>query len=101
MMPSLIDMTISGLIFVASMKTYKWKLLYRYILNEKDDFQKLFFYFTDTYQLFSKMQVKFLKSQVKTDFFKIEYGILDSKIVENIRISYFIVKTKNLTRSNF
>ena len=41
MMPSFVYITISGLMFVASIKTYKLKLLY--ILNEKADFQKHFF----------------------------------------------------------
>ena len=40
-MPSFVYITISGLMFVASMKTYKLKSLY--ILNEKADFQKLFY----------------------------------------------------------
>ena len=66
-MPSFVYITISGLMFVASMKTYKLKLLY--ILNEKADFQKPFLYFTDTYLLFSKMQVKLLKPHAEIDFF--------------------------------
>ena len=98
MMPSFVYITISGLMFVASMKTYQLKLLY--ILNEKTDFQKLF-YFTDTYLFFAKMQVKSLKSQAKIDFFsKLSAAFLGSKTVENIRISSFIVQTKNLTKSN-
>ena len=66
MMPSFVYITISGLMFIASMKTYQFKLLC--ILNEKADFQKKF-YFTDTYLLVAKMQVKCLKSQAKVDFF--------------------------------
>ena len=83
--------------FVASIKTYKLQLLY--ILSEKAEFQKLF-YFTDTYLLFAKMQVKSLKSQAKIDFFKLITAFLGSKTMENIRISSFIMKTKNLTKSN-
>ena len=84
MMPSFVYITISGLMFVASMKTYKLKLLY--IFNEKADFQKLF-YFTDTYLLSSKKQVKSLKSEAKIDFFfKLSTAFLGSKTVENIRI---------------
>ena len=63
MLSSFVYITISDLMFVAAIKTYKLKLLYS--LNEKADFQKLFFYFTDTYLLFAKMQVKSL-----TDFFR-------------------------------
>ena len=100
--------TISGLMYMASMKTYKLKFLY--ILNEKAYFRKLtlfyqdklkinlqdftLFYldFTDTYLLFSKMQVKSLKSQAKIDFFsKLNTEFLGSKTVENIRILSFIV----------
>ena len=76
MMPGFAYITISGLMFLASMKTYKSKLLY--ILNEEADFQKVL-YFTDTYLLFAKMQGKSLKSQAKIDFFKIEYGIFRLK----------------------
>ena len=42
-MPRFAYITISGIIIVESMETYKLKLLY--ILNEKTDFQKLFFSF--------------------------------------------------------
>ena len=66
-MLSFVYITISGLTFVASMKTYKLKLLY--ILNEKANFQTTF-HFTDTYLLFSKMQIKPLKSRGKKDFFQ-------------------------------
>ena len=66
MLPCYVDITISGLMFVAWMKTYKLKLLY--ILKEKADFQKLFD-FADTYLLFSKMQIKSSKSQAEIDFF--------------------------------
>ena len=38
MMPTFVYITISGLMFVASMKTYKLKLLYT--LNEEADSQK-------------------------------------------------------------
>ena len=88
----------SGPMIVASMKTYQLKLLY--ILNEKPYFQKLF-YFTDKFLLFAKRQVKSLKSQAKIDFFpKLSTAFLGSKTVENMRISSFIVKTKNVTKSN-
>ena len=64
-------------------------------------FSKTFFYFTDTYLLFSKMQVKSLKSEAKIDLFsKLSTAFLGCKIEENIKISSFIVKTKNLTKSN-
>ena len=93
MMPSFVYITVSGLIFVASMKMYKLKILY--FLNEKADFQKVL-YFMVTYLLFSKMQVESLKSQAKIeDFFKIVPAFLGSKTVENITTSYSIVTTRN------
>ena len=64
-------------------------------------FSKTIFYFTDTYLLFSKMPVKSLKSQAEIDFFsKWSTAFLGPRAVENIRISSFIVKTKNLTKNN-
>ena len=69
MMLSFVYITISGLMFVASTKTYKLKLLY--ILNEKAENLKL-----------------------KQTFFKIKYGIFRLKKVENIIILSFIAKTK-------
>ena len=94
MTPSFVYITIFGLMFVASVKTSKLKLLYN--LNEKADFQKLFYFLqTHNYLLFVKMQVKSLKSQAKMDFSsKLGTAFLGSKIVENIRILSFIVKTK-------
>ena len=62
---------------------------------------KTFFHFTDTYVIFSRVQIKSLKSQAKIDFFKkLSTAFLGSKTMENIRILSFIVKTKNLTKSN-
>ena len=100
MMPSFVYITISGLMFVASMKTYELKLLF--VFNDKADFQRLFYSLQiATYLLFSKMQVKLLKSQAKIDFFsKLNTAFLGSKTMENIKILSFMVKTKNLTKSN-
>ena len=98
MMPTFFYITISGLMLVASIKTYKLKLLY--ILNEKADFQQLFL-FHRCISTLAKMQVKSLKSQAKINFFsKLSTAFLDSKIVENIRISSLIVEAKNVTKSN-
>ena len=59
-MPSLIYITISGLVFVVTiMNTCKLKLLN--ILNDRADFKNIFS-FTDAYLFFSQMQVKSLKS---------------------------------------
>ena len=51
-MASFVYITISGLMFVALMKTYKLKLLY--ILNEKADFQNLFLFYRYIYTLCEK-----------------------------------------------
>ena len=67
MMPSFVYVTISGLMSLALMKTYKLKL--PYILNEKANFRERF-YLTDARLLFSKMQVKPVKSQDEVDVFQ-------------------------------
>ena len=99
MMPSFVYITIFGPMIVVSMKTYKLKSLY--ILNEKADFQKPFYILQIHFCSLQKMQVKSLKSQAKIDFFpNLSTALLGSKTVENVRISSFIVKAKNLTKSN-
>ena len=96
MVPSFVYITISGLIFVASMIAYKLKLLN--ILNEKVNNQKPFFYITDRYLFFSKMQKKSLKSRAEIDFFlKWSTTVLSTKAVENSFVLYS--ESKNLTKS--
>ena len=68
-MPSFVYITISGLMFVASIKTYKLKLLYVYPQIE-GRFSKTFFYFTDTYLRFSKCKLNLENLKLKLKFFQ-------------------------------